>query len=83
MPKSRYFFERHWRAAAFESDPRTKMAGTTSINENAAVSSTTASHHRTLLHEVTRRPLRSYTDIRENDTPKMIDELDKLEVNGR
>jgi hypothetical protein len=59
------------------------MARTTSVNDNAAVSSTTASHHRTLLHEVTRRPLRSYTDIRKNDTPKMIDELEKLEVNGR
>src|SRR5215469_2308966 len=32
MPKSRYFFGRHWRAAAFESNPRTKMARTTTIN---------------------------------------------------
>ena len=38
MPKSRYFFGRHWRAAAFESDPRTKMARTTSTNDNAVVS---------------------------------------------
>ena len=82
MPKSRYFFGRHWRAAAFESDPLTKMARIISISDNPAASSTTASHHRTLLHEVTRRPLRSYTDTRENDTPKMIDELDKLEVTG-
>src|SRR5262249_50536765 len=36
------------------------MARTTSINDDAAVSSTTAIHHRTLLHEVTRRPLRSF-----------------------
>ena len=43
------------------------MARTTSINDNAAVSSTTANHHRTLLHEVTRRPLQSSTDTREND----------------
>ena len=43
MPKSRYFFGKHWRAAAFESDPRTMMARTTSINDNTAVSSTTAS----------------------------------------
>src|SRR5262245_24278526 len=38
------------------------MARTTSMNNNAAVSSTRASHHRTLLHEVKGRPLRSYTD---------------------
>jgi hypothetical protein len=36
MPKSRYFFGRHWCAAAFESDPRTKIARTTSINDDAA-----------------------------------------------
>ena|SRR5215469_1923578 len=40
MPKSRYFFGRHWRVAAFESDPRTKMAKTTSLNDDATVSST-------------------------------------------
>jgi len=50
-----------WRAAAFESDPRTKMARTTSINDNATVSSTTPSHHRTLLHKVTRRRMVSYS----------------------
>src|SRR5215469_17840659 len=33
MPKSRYFFARHWRAAAFESDSRTKTVRTTSIND--------------------------------------------------
>jgi hypothetical protein len=60
-----------------------RWQGQLQLNDNAAVSYTTSSHHRMLLHEVTRRPLRSYTDIRENDTPKMIDELDKLEVNGR
>ena len=38
MPKSRCFFGRHWRAAAFESDPRTKMARTTSTNDNAVIS---------------------------------------------
>jgi hypothetical protein len=51
------------RAAAFESDPLTKMARITSISDKPAAPSTTTSHHRTLLHEVTRRPLGTYTDF--------------------
>src|SRR6516162_1374821 len=49
MPKSKYFFGRHWRAAAFESDPRTKDGKTTSMNDNTAVSSTTASGENLML----------------------------------
>src|SRR3954447_18742489 len=38
MPKSRFFCERHWRGAASESNPRTRMARATPANDaNAGV----------------------------------------------